>query len=544
MPDRRSLGEDAEERLRSVGGRAAVLLGLSLFYYLTSPGNRTEADDAFWFARDIETAPWPELFDPLHLFFLPLGRIIWKAVAALGGPDRAYPVLVGAGAILAAAAIVLSWDLLVRRFRMEPKRAALAAALLGLVYGIWRYSAEVEVYALILLVVVAVVHLALAAEPGRLERLCLVLLAGLAPFIHILAAVLSAVAVPIAVASRRGWRPVLRYGLATLALGIALGIAGYRLAGSPEEGVVDFYRSGENVRLALAPSDVARHSVAASQVLVSGNFLLTYPPFRHKLAAAFPSQSLEDETFTGMHAPSVLAWVGSATLLAVAASFAWLLAARPRFRRSGASRAARRLALAWLGAHVTTVVLFSKSGQPEAWMLAIFPAWLVFVSIVVSDDLAIAPLAVLVVSLLLHNGFAGLAVYADDDGDLYRVSAAWLIDNTSSADAVLTARGAGFARYLAYWSPARVVDLQFRSPAEVRDGLAAARSVAGRTFATEEIFDPPDYYTVLRPELADSLRRMTRAIRTEFREVTSHPVGRVLQWEGGVVPPSGGVGAP
>lgn len=102
-------------------------------------------------------------------------------------------------------------------------------------------------------------------------------------------------------------------------------------------------------------------------------------------------------------------------------------------------------------------------------------------------------------------------------------------DNAGRSDVILTARGAGLARYLAYWSPAQVLDLQFRMPDEIRRALERAQYVSGRTFATVDIFDPPRYYEVLRPELADSLRRVTAAVRPEFDEVATDPIGPLLE---------------
>lgn len=501
---------------------------LSLFYFFTAPANHSEADDAFWYALDVETGAWADLFHPFHLSYLPLGRVVWSTVRFLGGPDRAYPALMALGAVATAGALLVAWDLLVRRLGIGRVRAGLATAVLGLTYGVWRYATEAEIYALALLVNVGLVHLALAGRPNRLGRIGVVVLGALAPFVHILAAVVSAIAVPVAIFSRRGWRATGRYMILTAALGLTFAFAGWRMAGSPDGDLLAFYRGGQEATMVRDIGDVARHGVAASQVLVSANFVLTYPSARRVLEGLFPGHMLQDEAFAGAHAPAAVGWVAPLTLLAVVASAGWLVSARGRATGGDARRAARRLAATWLLLHAIVGVLFSWAGQPESWMLAILPAWLLAVTLLVSNDTPLMPLAGVVIALLLHNGIGGLAVYANEDGDRHRAKAAWLVANGESSDAVLTAESAGFARYLAYWSRARVFDLQFKSSNEVREALQSAGSVPGRLFATGEIFDPPDFYRHLRPSQADSLQAATMSFRDDFAIVARDSFGHVF----------------
>ncbi|MFV1992199.1 MAG: hypothetical protein ACC652_15810, partial [Acidimicrobiales bacterium] len=81
----------------------ALLTGL---FIATTPGNRSEADDAFWFADEVETASWRGLPNPNHFVYLPLMRLLYLSANAFGFTVRSYPVMVAAGALLAALAVV------------------------------------------------------------------------------------------------------------------------------------------------------------------------------------------------------------------------------------------------------------------------------------------------------------------------------------------------------------------------------------------------------------------------------------------------------
>src|SRR5262245_381271 len=127
-----------------------TVLLLTAVFVVTGPGNRTEPDDAFWFAYDIEHASIRELVSgghTAHLAFLPLARGLFNLVRLVGIEVRAYDVVRLANCLLAAIAVVLLHTVLQRRFRLSPFAATAGAAGLAVSYGFWRYANETEVYA-------------------------------------------------------------------------------------------------------------------------------------------------------------------------------------------------------------------------------------------------------------------------------------------------------------------------------------------------------------------------------------------------------------
>ena len=88
---RTSIGSDHRAQPRSRASKAAdarilawgALLG---FYYATAPGNRTEADDAFWYACLVRDGSLPaQLADSSsHLLYLPLMTTIYRLALRAG----------------------------------------------------------------------------------------------------------------------------------------------------------------------------------------------------------------------------------------------------------------------------------------------------------------------------------------------------------------------------------------------------------------------------------------------------------------------------
>lgn len=511
---------------------AVAFVLLSLFYFLTAPGNPTEADDALWYAHDVETATWPELWHPYHLLYLPVGRLFWGFTRAIGLVDRAYPALILMGAMFSAAAVVVVWDLLRRRLGIEPLRAAVASGCLAVTYGVWRYAAEAEIYAMALLVTAGLTHLALARKASHGLGLAVILLGAIAPFVHILAVLVSAIAVPVGILRQRGIRAAATYAVVTAVLGLVIGTAGMSAAGGSGS-VVDFYRSDKPTVSVGGGTGAIRHGIAASQALVSGNFLLTYPSVRRELGDRFPDRMLEDELYAGRSAPQLIGRLAPFTLLALFAGGVWLLASHRRTRVDWmyTRRSAAWFAGSWLLAHVATLVAFARPGQPESWMLAILPTWLLVVCWLVWDQTKLAPLTFFAGALALHNGIGGFGVYADEDGDRYRARASWVIAEADSTDAILTAESAGLTRHLTYYGAAEVVDFQFTTPREIRAKIGRIRDVPGQVYAMSDIFDPPAHYRNLFPELADSLARITAEVRGQFVRVHSDSLGAVYRWD-------------
>ena len=521
--------------------RAAPLLGLlllALFYLLTAPTNRTEAEDAFWYAWDVETLPWSGLLHPHHMLYLPFERIGWLGARILGLSERSYPVMVVAGAIAAAVVLVVLWDMLVRRLGFARGRAAAAVGLLAFTYGFWRYSAEAEVYALAAAWCAILLHLALSERPGRREAAALVIFGATAPLVHILTAPLAGIAVPVAVAMRRGLRSAAGYVLAAGTLGLALAVAGYRLAGRASGGMLDYYMGGQAPEVAGGAASAFAQVVAVVQSVVPGNFLLAFPSFRDRVSSWFPARMISEETYAGEHASIAVGILGAITLVLLIAAALHFFRSGARRPDSGARRAALVVASVWFLVYACIGVLFSRVPNAEIWILALPPAWLLIVTLFVSETRPSGPLIALVVALFAHNLIGGLWIYYGTEGDRARAKGAWLVENSQASDAILTADSRVFARYLRYWAPGTVFDLQGLDGAELASAWDAALARPGSVFATQDVFQPPEFYLVQKPVEARALSEFGQEIQPEFERISPDEFGGV--WKHSTPASSGG----
>jgi hypothetical protein len=237
---------------------------------------------------------------------------------------------------------------------------------------------------------------------------------------------------------------------------------------------------------------------------------------------------LADEIYAGAHAPAAIGWVAPVTLSLLLLASVWFVLSSKRQRESGARSAALTLGATWLLLHLLIGILFSPPGQPEVWMLALLPGWLLVVCLLVPVKGTFRPLVAVVIALFAHNLIGGLWVYCNPEGDRGRAKGGWLVENSRPEDAILTADSPVFARYLRYWAPAQVFDLQHLRN-ELRESWPRVQAAQGTVFATDDVFRPPAYYRVLRPVESDSLIAFGSEIQGNFSRVIVDEFGGV--WE-------------
>jgi hypothetical protein len=269
--------------------------------------------------------------------------------------------------------------------------------------------------------------------------------------------------------------------------------------------------------------------VAAGHAVVSGNFVLTYAAVRERIADRFPDRMLADEIFAGQHASDAIRFVAPVTLIAFALALTGFLASGSLPSGDPARPAAVALAAVWLFFYLGLGLPFSRAGNLEFWILPLFPAWLLIVCLTMSATGRLTPAAALVLSLFVHNLIGGLWVYGTTAGDRGLQKGEWLIEHSTPEDAILTADGSTFFRYLRYQASGTVFDLQGRQFDELTGIRDRAFASSGSVFATDEVFRPPANYAVLRPAEAEALERFGDELQGEFDKVHEDEFGGV--WE-------------
>ncbi len=475
---------------------SALLLGWFLFYWLTAPVVHVEADDAYEYAYHVEDSSFFFLVHPYHPLYLLLMRVLFVSGRSIGLLDRSFDFMLVLGAALAAAAVVLFSLILWRRMGIPRPRAIVVGGLLGFSYGFWRYAAEAETYALGSLLALGLVWW-MFAQQISIKRAALGGVLGLlAMFGHVLNVIPALVSAPLYLALQHGKKHVMVY----LAVFLLSCVPAVYAIGTLAQVAYPYYVTIElperSSGMDLQRSDIVNAAMVFGHVVVTGNFLFAFPKFHAWLGERYPRRRVEGEQLLGVRAGRRTGIFGSVTLLMVTIAFGWTLGRGVSRGLPGVSDPIVLASLVWLVLYVATIWYMDNLEQPEAWLLALVPFWLLFARLVhVGPRIGTRMLfvCVLPVALLLHNGIGGMAMLRDSESDRHRLKAGWLLEHASEEDMILTSESAGFFRYLRYYSSADVVSLHLRNAVEVVEIYDEAIRHQGRVFVTGEVVEPPDF---------------------------------------------------
>lgn len=539
MLDLPGIGRLINRAFRSNSRQILLLLvavaGLTTIYALTGPENRSEAEDAFWLADDIENGTLRTLFGPghtAHLLFLPLGRGLFNISRLLSIDVRAYDAVRLANCLLAGAAVVLFGSVLRRRLRLSLFAAISGAAGLAVSYGFWRYANETEVYAVAILFIVLLCFVAFSGLRSTLAVIVAGAVAAFGMLIHILGAIPAVIVVPFILLLERRVRDVAVYILGCGVLAGTISYAAYRYAAPPKHSFAG-YLLGQSPDSEYAAQALPASVLSVAQNVATSNFLFAHTGIAQRIVAAFPAQYLVEEQYAGVHSDSIVRTVPLITvsmLLLLFIVVVWFMRGRllefNRLRRIANPLAAVTV---WIVAYLL-IVIGPSSSAPEAWIPLLPAVWLIIA--VVLFDIARGRtermlVMALLAALLVHNLTGGFWMMRSKSTDFNAIKARWLLDNAHNRDVILTADGAVFERYLRYYTQAKVISLEELSSSQLSSIYSATVPQPGRIFATESVFHPPSELRAMDQASFHAIEQFSSNVRHEFRKVLDDDVGDV-----------------
>jgi hypothetical protein len=539
MLDLRGIGGLINRAFRSNSRQILLLLvavvGLTTIYALTGPENRSEAEDAFWLADDIENGTLRTLFGPdhtAHLLFLPLGRGLFNIARLLSIDVRAYDAVRLANCLLAGAAVVLFGSVLRRRLRLSLFAAISGAAGLAVSYGFWRYANETEVYAVAILFIVLLCFVAFSGLRSTLAVIVAGAVAAIGMLIHILGAIPAVIVVPFILLLERRVRDVAVYILGCGVLAGTISYAAYRYAAPPKHSFAG-YLLGQSPDSEYAAQALPASVLSVAQDVATSNFLFAHTGIAQRIVAAFPAQYLVEEQYAGMHSDNIVRTVPLITvsmLLLLFIVVVWFMRGRllefNRLRRIANPLAAVTI---WIVAY-WLIVIGPSSSAPEAWIPLLPAVWLIIA--VVLFDIARGRtermlVMALLAALLVHNLAGGFWMMRSKSTDFNVIKARWLLENAHNGDVILTADGAVFERYLRYYTQAKVISLEELSSSQLSSIYSATVPQPGRVFATESVLYPPSELRAMDQASFHAIEQFSSNVRHEFRKVLDDDVGDV-----------------
>ncbi|VGO12175.1 hypothetical protein PDESU_00726 [Pontiella desulfatans] len=491
--------------------RAVGMVGLlALFYFASGPVNRTEAEDAYEYAWRLENESGMALLDAHHLLFLPLAKVVSTVVPHA----RALGVLGFIGSVATALMLYCFYRVLHSQLGVRPRDALVASLVPGVSYGVWRYAAEAEIYALSGMFAVWLLAVAIKSD-GRIgSPVVSAIIAAMGSCIHIMN-VLPAFAVGVVCLCRKQWRGAVVYGMAYVI--VLLAVVGVLVAlGWDAEGMHDVSQFAYEGSL-FSPRSYPRAVVGIGSGVLSSQFVFAWETVGHWIAQAFPGMGIAEEMFFGKVLGMRLAVIGTATLVACFVSAiglafksikGWRL---PEKHGSSATLAA--VAGLWLLLYALIVFRYDPAA-PEFWIQAI-PAIFLFIFSLQSMGGRFphlrAAFVLFLVCMLLHNGLVGMLPLKRADADYNAVKASPLLARVEADDLVLSSGSWIFYQYLRYHCPCDVVYLfAVDASADLECRIAG---VQGQVYGFDDLGNPPSSLMLRYPEQGNWARKMGLELR-------------------------------
>ncbi len=499
-----------------------VLFILALgIYVFTIPQDFSDAEDALWFAHDIETLPFGDLFHPFHLLYLPLMKVIYS----LGLFDRAYTLLLYTDKILGLFTLFLFYLLLKKRFQLSTQLALIGAILLGVSYGFWRYSNTGEVYIIACLLSVAVALVSFSDPMDYKRSVYSGVLGAAALLMHPINLTLVCVALPVRFMLAGKIRALVIYCAVTSLLVVSAYFAAY---GPDTIRLVN--ESGASLQTTTLQMSIPRNIIGLGETIVSGNFLFGYPAFVSSITSLFPGRMLHEEIFNGQRAGFVSRIVPLATLCGLAVIGVMILyggMTRKGELRPAIFRNKNILTISlWLVSYIAFMMLWEPG---EGWIMCLVPLWGFATPVLLEPVYRKTPVLVVLLALFLfvHNYTGGILLRCNKENDYVQKKSEWYTHNTSEDDLILSLDKGVYDQYLRYFTKAKVINLFSLGKSELEDVYEALNTRGGNVYATDDVLYPPQWYAHTDSEHFSAAEGFAKRVGGEFEKIVSNETGGI-----------------
>lgn len=466
---------------------AFIIIELFLFSFF--PANRIEVDDAFWYAGSIRDYAYIDLFNPRFFLFLPLVKSIYDTILLLGINIDAYYFLCVVSAIFSGLTLLLLYDTLGKYLKFERWPALFVVALLGVSYEFWRYSMEAEVYIVAMFFVLLTLRLFLKWEQDNSLRnlVWLSLIASITTLIYKPSFIPVYLIFSLLFFYHKKYFHFIIYN----AVGAFIIIGSFfivYLQMTSETTFSGYLFGGANEPVGGPAGAIF---VIASNML-SVLWLFGWEPAASFIIEHFPHKVVEEEMFLALQVADLL-YLLFVVWLGIAASFTFLVinAIKNRLQYSKKRVKILSIILLWMLIY-SGFLLFMDPTSNEPWLMIQIPLVIIFGAFLI-EPLKKSRLWVAFTFLFLvfiNNTLGGVGLLSDQRYDYYRQKSEWLKINASADDHIVTYGPMSLIRYLRYYTPAEVINLE-----EDKDKafklFRNAEKVRGDIYFPEDIFHPP-----------------------------------------------------
>ena len=510
-----------------------------LLYVFLIPENHSEAEDAYWYAKDLRDADFSSLWHPYHMIYLPLMRMLFMPFRALG--MDAFSFLIIANKLLGILTLLVCYRILCNRDGEFDRGAFLFVAFIGVSYGFWRYSNVPEVYMLANFFNVLLVYWLFKRPITPSNTVIAGGLGTLALLGHATGLSLVLVAVPIFFLHQKNLKALFRYGITVgLLIIILYGGVQYALSiGDPPESLFG-QSSGRFSSFKL--THIPKAIFGSSQDLISGNFLFAFDGFVELIVRVFPNRMMDEEIFMGKQVDGITPVLAVISLVGAAITFFLLFF---KFMKKWSWPTKKKLLttpqvsllIAWTA--VFTLIAIQKStGNPERWLLVMVPASLLAYHLItkslVNQNGTHRLASGFVFFLFTANLWGGFFPILTDKGDYNAQKAYPLIESIPPGSMLLTIDNGGFNRFLDYNTQFEVINLfsnEDLDATQKKYRLFEQRieEFPGSIYATGDVFRIPKFYYSDNPRAVPETEKLSKKLAPEFEKITDNEFGGIYQ---------------
>ena len=462
---------------RPVRGADYWIAGLlfCLAYLLTLAVNHSEGEDSLGLVMSIirfADGKISHLFNPNHLFFLPVNLIFYSLITSIGMSVTPVVTMQILNVIAAVSALLLI--IAITRMMGIPRFwSILASVFVGSSYGFWQYSVEAETYILPLpmfLLAVMQFYKCMVSEYKIKYAVGVGVFASLAVLLHqqyVFLAITLWLALLVQHRNDRQIVPTLFWS--ALAMVVVIG-APYLIVASKIHDIhtfmdaVNWSRGLASSGLWIEPgfSTLPKAAAGLGRTVYGMDFLFAFDSIYNTLTHLFPTKSLVEERFL---AEGVLPAVRWACLLLLCLSMVSLfsLAALVRWRSMDISPLQRSMNYLFM-AIVIVVAVTTTLWEPqniEFW-IPVLPFSAMSVALILSclrvnRGYALLVSCIMVSSLFLSNLLGSVYPKTQYDLDFWYQAQRPAINNLERGDLIWTEGGYIGNRYLLFYSPKAIL---------------------------------------------------------------------------------------
>lgn len=506
-----------------------LLVLVTFVYFIYTPQNFSESEDAYWYAYDIEHASYIELIHPHHLSYLIFAKVLYKLIPFLSG----FNILLILSKLFAIGTAVVVY-LFIRNESNNLKAAALSTLFLLSFYGFWRYANIPEFYTPASFISIFIVYLTYKLKTN-FKAIIIAALSVVAASFHILTVALTFWALPIYMLFTKQHKLLLNYILLATPLTFITYIIFFNLA-KPEMlgNVLQWIMlSGSESSNILSISSINKALIGYGQSILSPNFLFAFDTFRDYMALKFPGNMLEEEFFLGKNITATASYVCLilTILLLLAIMILTLKIVKYWKKKNLKGINFIIIGVSWLIGHAA-ITLNSASSNPELWISASVPTALILAFFLTNYyEEAKGTFLIIFFIMLLHTTI-NASFLSSRTSDYYFQKYSLIEPHLDDGDIVLTLDNQILTRYLRYNLKQEVSIINFYGK-EADKSEQVWKTVYGSekdVYAFEDIFRIPYYYARKQKHLSDTLKMINQPHFEDFELSGSNETGNLYKF--------------